>query len=122
MALDLRSRPASVEGVVRRYFAALEAGDVDGALAELAPPITDLDVAFVENVVGNRYHVVGVAVREPSLLARLGGAAPGPAEVTVFLDITQAADETRWQAGPRVGVREIDGRWFLARPPLAPTS
>jgi hypothetical protein len=106
--------------VVRRYFAALEAGDVDAALAQLAPPMQTRDVAFVENGVGNRYHIAGIAVQEPSLLARLGGQPAGPTDVTVFLDITQAIDQVRWQAGPRIPVREIDGRWYLARPPLAP--
>ncbi len=120
--LDLQSRPTSVESVVRSYFAAMEAGDVDRALAALAPPVADRDVAFVENGIGNRYRVMGIAVRQPSLVAQLGGAPAGPTEVTVFLDITQAADEARWQAGPRVDVREIGGRWYLARPPLAPNS
>jgi hypothetical protein len=110
-----------VETVVRQYFTALERGDVDGALAALAPPVSDRDVAFVENGIGNRYRVTGVAVRQPSVMARLGGAPADPSEVTVFLDITQAVDDARWQAGPRVEVREIAGRWYLARPPLAPT-
>jgi hypothetical protein len=117
---DVRSRPASVESVVRRYFAALEAEDVDGALETLAPPVSERDVAFVRNGVGNRYRIAGIAVREPSAVARLGGEPAGPTEVTVFLNITQAADQTPWQAGPRVAVREIGGRWYLAHPPLAP--
>jgi hypothetical protein len=117
---DLRSRPTSVETVVRRYFASLEAGDVEAALAALAPPVQERDIAFVENLVGNRYRIAGVAVREPSLLGRFGGQPAGSTDVTVFLEVTQAIDDTRWQAGPRVPVREIDGRWYLGRPPLAP--
>ncbi len=107
---------------MRRYFTALEGGDVPGALSTLAPPVSDRDVAFVENGLGNRYRITGIAVRQPSLLARFVGAPAAPTEVTVFLDITQAVDDVRWQAGPRVMVREIDGRWYLARPPLAPES
>jgi hypothetical protein len=117
---DVLSRSAGVEGTVRRYFSALEVGDVDGALSTLATPVRERDVAFVENGVGNRYRVVGVAVRQPSLLARFAGLAPGPNQVTVFLDVTQQMDDARWQAGPTVGVREQDGRWVLERPPLAP--
>jgi hypothetical protein len=117
---DLRSRPTSVETVVRRYFTSLEAGDVEAALAALAPPVRERDIAFVENLVGNRYQIAGIAVREPSLLARLGGQPAGPTDVTVFLEVTQATDDTRWKAGPRVPVREINGRWYLGRPPLAP--
>ena len=118
--LDVRSRPSSVETVVRRYFTALEHEDVAGALATIAPPVRASDVAFVENSVGNRYRVTGIAVRQPSALERLRSAGAGPTEVTIFLDITQVVDDARWQAGPRVAVQEIGGAWYLVRPPLAP--
>lgn len=120
VVLDVRTRPVSVETVVRRYFAALEAGDVDAALSALAPPVSARDATFVANAVGNRYHVRGIAVRHPSLVARLRGEPAGPRDVTVFLEITQAIEEVQWQAGPTVPVVEIDGRWYLGRPPLAP--
>lgn len=109
--LALRAAPGRPESVVRRYFAALEAGDIDGALTEVVPSGRAASRAFVENVVGNEYRITGIAVRH-------GPKGGGPRDVTIFLDITQAADGARWQAGPRVPLVEMDGRWFLASPPL----
>lgn len=117
---DLLGRSTGPETVAKRYFAALEASDVQGALEELEPNARSRWVAFVENGVANEYRVVGIAVRRPSLLDRLSGVLPEPTHVTIFLDITQAVDGARWQATPRVPLAHVGGRWYLAHPPLAP--
>lgn len=119
-AADLLGRAASPEATVRRYFAALEADDVDAALDAIDPTVRPAWTPFVENGVRNEYRIVGIAVRHPSVLAQLRGDPAGPRELTVFLDITQAVDGARWQAGPRVPIVLIAGRWYLGRPPLAP--
>jgi hypothetical protein len=116
---DLRERRSSPETIVRGYFAALEGGDEDAALAALAPAVREDWTAFVENSLNNTYRVSGIAVRQPSFLERLQGAPAAPTDLTVFLDITQWADGVRWQAGPEVDILQADGRWYLAKPPLA---
>jgi len=116
---DLRGRTSSPEAVVRNYFRALEDGDAPGALAALPPSSRPQWTSFVENGLLNEYRITGIAVRSTSLLDQLGGVPPGPQDVTVFLDITQSVDGVRWQAGPRVPLVQLDGRWYLAHPPLA---
>lgn len=118
-AVDLTGRPSGPEPVIRRYFAALERGDVDAALETIMPSAREASTAFVENGIANEYRIVGIAVRHPSLLARMAGEAPGPRDATVFLDITQAVDGMRWQASPRVALVEVVGRWYLGQPPLS---
>ena len=118
--VDLRERSTGPEMVARRYFAALEASDVEAALVEIEPGARTRWASFVENGVANEYRVVGIAVRQPSLLDRLGGAPAEPTDVTIFLDITQAVDGVRWQATPQVPLLRIHRRWYLAHPPLAP--
>jgi len=116
---DLRARDSSVEAVARGYFAALQRGDLDAALLAIQPPARASSVAFVANLLGNEYRVQGVAVHEPALLDRLRGVPAGPQDVTVFIDVTEAASGARWQAGPKVPVVEEGGRLYLARPPLS---
>jgi hypothetical protein len=118
--VEVIGRPTGPETVARRYFAALELSDVQGALDEIEPDARPRWAPFVENGVANQYRVVGIAVRSASLLDRLGGAPPEPTDVTIFLDITQAVDGARWQATPRVPLVRLQGRWYLAHPPLAP--
>lgn len=117
---DVANRAASPERVVRRYFSALEAGDVEGALQEIVPSGRPAATSFVENGAGNHYRITGIAVEQTSLLDRLRGQSAGPREVTIFLDITQSLDGVRWQAGPRVPLVEAGGRWYVAWPPLMP--
>jgi hypothetical protein len=116
---DLRGRAASPEAVARGYFQALEAGDVAGALDRVDPSRREQWREFVENGVLNEYRIAGIAVRQPSLLARVQGEPSAPSDVTVFLDITQWTSGVRWQASPRTALVEREGRWYLARPPLA---
>jgi len=118
--VDLRTRAGGPESVAREYFAALERSDAEGAIATLAPNARQSSRAFVENGLGNDYHVAGVAVRNASMLDRLRGEPAGPRDVTTFLSITEAASGAQWQASPRVSLVAVDSHWYLARPPLAP--
>jgi hypothetical protein len=106
--------------VVRRYFAALENGDVEAALDEITPTARPRSSEFVANGLFNSYRITGLAVREPSLLARALGQEAIPRDVTVFLDITQWTDDVMWQAAPRVPLVRVDGRWYLQHAPLGP--
>jgi hypothetical protein len=117
---DLHGRAASPETVVRGYFEALEAGDAAGALARIDPARREEWRDFVENGVLNEYRISGIAVRQPSLLARARVEPSAPREVTVFLDITAWASGARWEASPRTPLVQREGRWYLSRPPLAP--
>src|SRR5437868_1915111 len=88
--VDVVERRSSPETVVRGYFAALQSGDVDAALAAITPEARAEWTLFVENGAFNTYRVSGVAVRQPSLLARLRGESGRPTDVTIFVEITQA--------------------------------
>lgn len=118
-AFELRTRDSSPEALVRGYFEALERGDLDAALTAIEPAARQASATFVANLLSNEYRIQGIAVRQSSILGRLRGEPAGPREVTVFLAITQAVDGVRWEASPRVPLIEADGRWYLARPPLA---
>ena len=117
--VDLRDRRSGPEAVARAYFVALEAGDVDGALDAIEPAAREDATPFIENSVLNTYEVRGIAVRQPSVIERPQGQRGEPTDVTIFVDITQWTDGTQWQAGPDVPLVYEDGRWYLAKPPLA---
>jgi hypothetical protein len=116
---DARSRASSPESTVGSYFAALHDENLDGALLALAPASRERDREFVENGLGNDYRVVGIAVRSASVIDRISGTAV-PNEATIFLDVTEAVSGASWQSTPRVLLVEQDGRWYMARAPLAP--
>jgi hypothetical protein len=104
------SRPSvAVEGMVRRYAAALTSGDVDGALSEIAPGERDRSRAWLASQVGNVYEVRGIAVR----------AVRGtPFEVTVVLDVNRGYADEYYQPTTTEPVEQVDGVWYLARPLL----
>ena len=116
---DLVGRDDAPEGLALRYFSALEASDLRGALDQIVPEARAGAEPFVRNALGNRYLVTGVAAEYASFAEMLGGASRDARSLTVFVDITQA-DGTRWQAGPRVALDRRGGQWYLARPPLMP--
>jgi hypothetical protein len=118
-ARDYVTRSEGPDAVARRYFSALERGDVEGALREILPQDRPLADAFVRNNAGNRYRITGIAVEQAAVIERLSGAPPDARTITVFLNITQA-DGARWQAGPRVALVQEGGRWYFGRPPLQP--
>jgi len=104
------SRPSvAVESMVRRYAAALTSGDVDGALAEVAPEERDGSRVWLASQVGNVYEVRGIAVR----------AVRGtPYEVTVVLDVNRGYADEYYQPTTTEPVEQVGGVWYLARPLL----
>jgi hypothetical protein len=111
---------ASVEGSVRRYAAAVTNGDLDGALAEIAPDQRVNWADWVRSQLGNFYDVRGIAVRSPSVWQRVSLRVPaGPFEVTAILDVNREFPEDFYQPTARVPVEEFEGRWYLAKPLLA---
>jgi hypothetical protein len=113
LGVEASHRPAAaVEAGVRRYALAVSNGDMDAAMAEIAPEQRATWSDFVSNQLGNIYDVTGVAVRTGSILGR-------PTDVTTDLDIDRAYPDQYYQASPRVPVEDVDGRWYLSAPPLA---
>lgn len=115
---EVVARQTGPEAVVARYFAALEASDLDGALAEIAPEGRAEAAPFVENNLGNAYQITGIAAEYASVTEQLAGGSGAARTVTVFLDVTQK-DGARWQAGPRVPLVHSGGRVYLAQAPLS---
>ncbi len=105
-------RGAAVEASVRRYATAITNSDLDGALAEIAPPLRDRWRDWIAGQLGNVYEVRGVAVRARSITS-------GPDAVTVVMDVNRGYAGEFYQPTPRVGVAEIDGREYLTAPLLA---
>jgi len=113
LGVEVRQQPATaVEAGVRRYAEAVTRGDLDAAMAEIAPDQRAQWSDFVSNQLGNVYDVTGVAVRTGSVLGQ-------PTDVTTDLDIDRAYPDQFYQASPRVPVEQVDGRWYLAAPLLA---
>ncbi len=115
IGVELADRPAAtVEASVRRYAAAMAKGDLDAAMAEIAPSERSRWSDWVNGQLGNVYDVTGIAVHTPWLLA-------APTDVTVDLDVNRAYPDQFYQASPRVAVESANGRWYLSAPLLAPT-
>jgi hypothetical protein len=119
---DWRGRAASPEAPLRTYLAAVTSEDLNAALAEILPDDRADALPFVSDQLGNGYRVLGLGVRQPSLLDRLlGRATADNALITVQLDITQYDGET-WRTTTSVPVVRTPDGWYLTRPPLQPTS
>ncbi len=116
VGVEVWDRPESaVEASVRRYAAAVTSADGDAAIAEIAPDQREQRNDWVQGQLGNVYDVTGIAVRAPWLLGR-------PTEVTVDIDVNRAYPDEFYQANPRVAVEEVNGRWYLTAPLLAPAA
>ena len=114
------SRPESaIESSVRRYADAMGNSDLDGALAEIAPDQRPTWRDWIAGQLGNMYEVRGVAVRAPSLVDRLRGAANAPTDVTVVIDVDRAFPDEFYQATTRVPVQQSGQQWYLAVPLLS---
>src|SRR5215208_5614624 len=118
---DWRGRPSAPEAPLRTYLAAVTAGDLAAALIEVAPGARASAAPFVVEQLGNEYHVLGLGVRQPSMLDRLvgGGPAADTALVTVQLRIVLTTGE-QWSTTAHVPLTREDTGWYLARPPLQP--
>lgn len=114
VAVEAVDRPeAAIEASVRRYAAAVAEGDLDSAMAEIAPAERSRWRDWVNGQLGNVYDVTGVAVHAPRLFS-------SPTDVTVDLDVNRGFPDQFYQASPRVDVESSDGRFYLASPLLAP--
>ena len=119
VGVQVTDRPAAqVDSSVRRYAMAVASRDLDAAVEEIAPRERGRWREWIADQLGNIYEVRGVAVRAPSLLARAGTGAPS--EVTVTLDVDRGYPDEFYQPTTRVPVVQVDGRWYLVEPLLAP--
>ncbi|HZR98785.1 MAG TPA: hypothetical protein VFE37_08770 [Chloroflexota bacterium] len=118
---DLRGRAAGPEAPLRTYLAAVTAEDAEAALAEVLPAARPAAIPFVVEQLGNQYEVLGLGVRQPSLLDRLRGQGPPADEalITVQLDIVLTTGET-WRTTTHVPLVRTEDGWYLVRPPLQP--
>ena len=111
---------AAVDGVVRRYAAAISNADLAAAMDEIAPESRADWTDWVRAQLGNVYNPTGIAVRSASVVQRVfDGAHAGPFEVTAILDVNRDFPDDFYQPTARVSVEQVDGRWYLAEPLLA---
>jgi hypothetical protein len=109
----------SPEATVRRYLADLEARQVAAALGALEPAAGVRWRDFVEFQQFNRYRVISIAVRSPSILESASGGRPWRAtELTLVADIVEPSG-IQWRGSTVVPVAQIDGRWVMRRAPFA---
>jgi hypothetical protein len=114
------ARRGSPEPTIRQYLADLEAHRTDAALAALAPEAAGRWRDFVEFQQFNRYSVISLAVRSPSLLECLVDRRPWTAtQATLVADVLEPSG-IRWRGSTLVPVISRDGGWLLERPPFAP--
>jgi hypothetical protein len=117
--LVAEARRGSPEAALRGYLADLEGRRTEAALAALSPETALRWRDFVEFQQFNRYQVVSIAVRWPSLLESLVVGRPWRAtEATLVADIVEPSG-TQWRGSTVVPVDLVDGRWLLKRPPFA---
>jgi hypothetical protein len=116
---DRGSRANGPEAPVNEYAAALSREDLHGALQALVPAERDRASSFVEYQLGNRYVILESAVRSPSILNRIAGTGRAETTVAVTMEI-QESGNAPWRSSQELGVAQIDGRWYLLRPPLEP--
>ena len=112
------SRGRAPEATVRAYLAAVERGDLDAALAQLAPDAREEEREQVARQLGNRYRVETLVLGAPSVADRLLGR-PGPAAWAVVAAEVTPAVGSRWRSSSTAALVEQDGRWYLARPLFA---
>jgi len=117
--MDRGSRGIGPEAPVEAYAAALAREDLQGALQQLDPAIRANAASFVEWQLGNRYRILESAVRTPSALDRLTGAVRTDTAVAVTMEIHESG-QASWQATAELKVEQLDGHWYLLRPPLQP--
>jgi hypothetical protein len=113
------SRP-NPEPTIRAYLADLEARRVEQALAALTPEAAVRWREFVELQQFNRYGVVSIAARSPSLLESVARGLPWRAtQATVIVDVSEPSGIT-WRGSTIVALEYANGDWRLQEPPFAP--
>jgi hypothetical protein len=117
---DARGRASGPDAPLRTYLLAVTNEDLAAALDEILPATRAAATPFVAEQLGNEYRVLGLGVRQPSLLDRLlGGGVSDRALITVHLDVTLITGET-WRATTHVPVVHAPDGWYLEHPPLQP--
>lgn len=120
VGLLVEYRRGGPEPTLRAYLDDLGGQRPDAARAALAPEQREAWRDFVEFQQFNRYRVVSLSVRSPSLLAATLRGLPWRAtEATLVVDVTEPSGLT-WRGSTIVPVEWRDGRWLLSRPPFAP--
>jgi hypothetical protein len=114
----LEARQRAPEGVARAYLRAVEAGDLEAALAAIDPLQREAQRERVAWQTRNRYTIVTLVLGQPSLLDRLSGRDVATAWVTVLADVTTVTGE-RWRSTSTAPLVERDGVWYLTRPLFA---
>ena len=114
----LETRQRAPEGIARAYLRAVEAGDLDAALATIDPLRRDELRERVAWQVRNRYAIVTLVLGQPSVVDRLAGRDLAPAWVTVLADVMTVEGE-RWRSTSTAPLVERDGVWYLTRPLFA---
>jgi hypothetical protein len=118
IGLVIDARRGGPEATLRGYLADVEAHRVEEALAVLSPDGGRWR-DFVELQQFNRYEVVSIAVRSPSVIETLVLRRPWQAtQATLVADVFEPSG-IRWRGSTVVPVDQIDGRWLLLRPPFA---
>jgi hypothetical protein len=111
-------RRRGAEAPAREYLAAVERGDLEAALATLAPDARQVGRERVERQLGNGYRVEGLVLGAPSIADRLLGRPRPPSWVHVAAEIRPAVGE-RWKSSSTAALIQQDGRWYLAAPLFA---
>lgn len=114
----LEARLRAPEGTARAYLRAVEAGDLEAALAAIEPSQREAQRDRVAWQVRNRYAIVALVLGRPSVLDRVAGRDLPPAWVTVLADVSTRTGE-RWRSTSTAPLVEVDGVWYLSRPLFA---
>jgi hypothetical protein len=114
----LEARQRAPEAAARAYLLAVEAGDLDAALATIDPAQRETQRERVELQVRNRYGIVTLVLGRPSTVDGLTVRATDPAWVTVLADVTSVTGD-RWRSTSTAPLVQRDGVWYLTRPLFA---
>jgi hypothetical protein len=117
---DARGRATGPEAPLRTYLRAVQDEDLGAAMGEIFLESWPTALPFVAEQLGNQYAILGIGVRDRSLVDRLRGEPPlDRTLLTVQLDITLVTGE-EWRTTAHVPVVRTPDGWYLLRPPLQP--
>ena len=114
----VEGRQRAPESVARAYLRAVEAGNLDAALATIAPDQREIHRERIALQVQNRYGIVTLVIGRPSTTDEVLGRGVDPAWVTVLADVTGQGGE-RWRSTSTAPMVQRDGVWYLTRPLFA---
>lgn len=115
---DRTGRQSGPESSVAAYFDSVQAGNIDGALAQLEPSVRESYRSWVAWQMGNSYRVLESAVRAQSILSKLSGGADIDRATVVLVVEVSGKGNPAWRAVEEVPVVRQSGRWLLEKPPL----